>query len=321
MFILDTDNKIDILLDIFHDIFGDDHAHDDVSCQIAFDCPVCSSEKGVEYDGKGNLEINYKRGVYKCWACHETNDTHGSISKLINVFGDYNDYKRFKDLKLRFSYDSEIVKVYDKVVRLPKEYIELKDVKESIIYKPYIDYALITRGLTWDIITKFRIGACLTGEYSGRLIFPSYDMEDKINYFVARSIYGVKPKYMNPNVPKEVIVINEKFIDWNKAVPLVEGFIDHVVTPNSFTLLGKVVSDEHFYILYKKSLNFIIVCLDSDAWRQAKLIYHKLNGGKLLNRILIVKHIGIDMDNAKIFKHFGLEGIKALLLGAKKLKL
>ena len=51
------------IMDILTDIFGDYAMHNDYRFQISFDCPVCSHEiKGLDKgDGKGNLEINYKK--------------------------------------------------------------------------------------------------------------------------------------------------------------------------------------------------------------------------------------------------------------------
>jgi hypothetical protein len=66
------------IIEILEEILGEPHMHNDYKCQISFDCPVCSYDlKGLdEGDGKGNLEVNYRFGVYKCWACGETNNTH-----------------------------------------------------------------------------------------------------------------------------------------------------------------------------------------------------------------------------------------------------
>jgi DNA-directed RNA polymerase subunit RPC12/RpoP len=77
------------IVDILEDILGDYRMHNDYKGQMSFDCPVCSYEiKGLDHgDGKGNLEVNYKYNVYKCWSCGETNDSHGSIHKLIKKYG------------------------------------------------------------------------------------------------------------------------------------------------------------------------------------------------------------------------------------------
>ena len=57
------------IVEILIDIFGEYKFHNEYSGQISFSCPVCSYEiKCLDHlDGKGNLEINYKLGVYKCW--------------------------------------------------------------------------------------------------------------------------------------------------------------------------------------------------------------------------------------------------------------
>ena len=71
------DDEKEIVIDLLRDMLGKEKAHYDMKCQITFDCPVCSYEvKGLDSgDGKGNLEINYCRHLYKCWSCAET-ETH-----------------------------------------------------------------------------------------------------------------------------------------------------------------------------------------------------------------------------------------------------
>jgi hypothetical protein len=95
-----TDEK-EIVIDLLRDFLGQEKAHYDLKCQITFDCPVCSYDlKGLDHgDGKGNLEINYKYGVYKCWVCAETHNTHGSIYKLIKKFCNPKQLKKYLLLK------------------------------------------------------------------------------------------------------------------------------------------------------------------------------------------------------------------------------
>ena len=58
-------DESEAIVELLHEILGDDKQHYESKGQISFDCPVCASEKGLENgDGKGNLEINYIRGVY-----------------------------------------------------------------------------------------------------------------------------------------------------------------------------------------------------------------------------------------------------------------
>ena len=51
--------------------------------------------------------------------------------------------------------------------------------------------------------------------YSNRIIIPSYDLDNRLNYFIARSIHAEeKFKYKNPPVSKNVIMF-ENQINWN----------------------------------------------------------------------------------------------------------
>jgi hypothetical protein len=54
-------------------------------------------------------------------------------------------------------------------------------------------------------------------------------------------------------------------------------------------MLGKMLSNKLFENLYEKVQGDIHICLDGDAWDNALRLYHNLNGGRLYNRIKIVK--------------------------------
>ena len=92
----------EIIVEILEGILGEPRKHYKDKSQISFDCPVCSYDiKGLEKgDGKGNLEINYESNVYKCWACSETNNTHGSVYKLVKQYGTKSDLKKYKLVRI-----------------------------------------------------------------------------------------------------------------------------------------------------------------------------------------------------------------------------
>ena len=86
-----------LILEILEDILGDSHRHHPGKGQITFDCPVCSYDiKGLDSgDGKGNLEVNYQMGVYKCWSCENSLYKRKQIGELIKKWGNSNTSKRF----------------------------------------------------------------------------------------------------------------------------------------------------------------------------------------------------------------------------------
>jgi len=279
------------IIEILEDIFGDSHMHNDYKGQISFDCPVCSHEiKGLdEGDGKGNLEINYKRFVFKCWSCSETHNTHGSIYKLIRKYGNDRHLKRYELLKPD---EFEVVIKPKKELILPKEFVPLNNVSDGFkmthYYKQSMNY-LKKRNVTDKIIRKFNIGLAYDGLYANRIIIPSYDEYRKLNYFVARSyLSNIKTKYKNPDIQKELIIFNESLIDWTKKIYIVEGPFDSIFLDNSIPMLGKYISDKLFNKIYDLGCEVTIV-LDGDAWDDAEKLYHKMNCGKLLGKINIVK--------------------------------
>jgi len=278
-----------LVIDLLVGMFGDPHLHNEMRAQISFDCPVCSHDiKGLDKgDGKGNLEINYGQHIYKCWACAETHGTHGHLGKLIDKYGGKKD-KQYYDLIRPDEFVRD--KREYKVLKLPRGFKRFSEV--SKIYPPRAQAYnyLKRRGVTDDIIEKYDIGFATDGEYAGRIIVPSYDMDGILNYFVARSWSKYsKLKYKNPEAPKELLIFNESRINWNQDIWLVEGVFDSFFVPNSIPLLGKFVSDMLWEVLYERAKGRIKICLDDDAWEDAKKIYYKLSGGKLYGRIDIIK--------------------------------
>lgn len=299
-----VDNEIDYspVVEILEDILGDYKLHNDVKGQISFDCPVCSYDiKGLdEGDGKGNLEVNYKYNVYKCWVCAETHSTHGSIHKLIKKHGTPKQLKKY--ILLRPEEHEDGTKRVYKPIKLPQEFIPFKDASFGIKLTPQFKQAynyIKKRNITDMMLQMYNIGYCPSGLYENRIIIPSYDSERNVNYFIARSyLTHSKLKYKNPEVQKEIIIFNEHLINWDETVYIVEGAFDSIFIPNSIPMLGKFMSEHLFETLYEKAKKIVIV-LDPDAWNDAERLYHKINCGKLMGKVWIVKLEG-DKDIADL---------------------
>jgi len=279
----------ELIIDLIGNIFGEPKMINEIRGQISVDCPVCSyTIKGLDkLDGKGNLEINYQQHVYKCWACAETHGTHGHLGKLIDKFGSKKDKKIYKLIRPDEFEKKE--KVYKKL-ELPKEYKKFDEIHPlHVPRKEALNY-LRKRGITDEIIEKYQIGLCLEGEYAGRIIVPSFNKKGELNFFVSRSWNPrSKLKYKNPEASKDFLIFNESLIDWKKDIYLVEGVFDSFFLDNSICLLGKFLTDNLWEKLYSKAKKNIIVCLDGDAYTDAKNLYDKLNGGALYNRVKLVK--------------------------------
>jgi DNA primase len=278
-----------LLVDLLLRMFGEPKNVNEYSGQMSVDCPVCSYDiKGLsKTDGKGNLEINYQNHIYKCWSCAETHDTHGHLGKLIDQFGSKKDKKTYKLIRPDKFEKKE--KVFKKL-ELPKEYKKFEDINPLHIPRKEAFNYLKKRGISQEIIDKYQIGLCIEGEYSGRIIVPSFNKKGELNFFVSRSWdTKSKLKYKNPEAAKDFLIFNESLIDFKKDIYIVEGVFDSFFLDNSIALLGKFINDNMWEKLYTNAKKDIIICLDGDAYDDAKKLYDKLNGGSLYNRVKIVK--------------------------------
>ncbi len=317
------EEKHTLLYGIIEDILGKPRKKNRHREQYGFDCPVCSAEKGMyDGDGKGNLEVSLRKGAYHCWACGGTHGTHGSIKKLILKFGTKRHIKKLKHLGIdieEFTTKKPEQNVIEDIT-LPEYFVSFKDGESrSLEYKQAWNYLTKVRKIDEETIFKYKMGFTTDGKYNGRIIIPSYDVDDKLNYWVGRTYIKQKPKYMNPDSDKEAIIFNECCVDWDSTIYLVEGPFDHIVVHNSIPILGKEISDKLMQSLMSKSTDNIVILLDADGWKDAKELYVKLNVGSLHGRVKIVKLDG-DYDIAKINEDYGREGVIKSMRNSFRLK-
>ena len=309
----------ELIVEILEDFLGDSRKHYSNKSQISFDCPVCSTLKGLDSgDGKGNLEVNYHHHVYKCWACSETYGTHGTLNKLIRQYGNRTHLKQYR---LVIPPEKKQIEQKDlpTIEGLPKEFTPLTIERTTNDYLTAITY-LKKRNIDLSLIKKYNLGYATTGEYKGRIIFPSYGDDGEINYYLGRSYERyTKLKYKNPEVSKMDIIFNEGKINWDSNIYLVEGVFDHIAIPNSIPMLGKVLNDILFKKLVKKAECKVIIVLDHDAEKDAKKLYKKLNSTNLRNKVFIV-YMPEKFDVADVHQKLGSKGVIKLLSTARKIK-
>ena len=178
-------DEVDVLVELLTEFLGDYKQHYESKGQISFDCPVCAEEKGLESgDGKGNLEINYGKHVYKCWACSETYGTHGPLGKLFDQYASKSQKKVYNLIKPEELKQDDIKRPK---LRLPEGYTTFQDSNPRFI--PHIEAYryLQSRGITDEMIERYKIGYTVSGDFAYRIIVPSFNQEGVLNYFVARA--------------------------------------------------------------------------------------------------------------------------------------
>ena len=277
-----------IIADILKQFLGDFAEHNEESGQMSFDCPACAEDKGLANgcgDGKHKLALNYKKNIYQCWVCKFENNMHGSVPNLIKRYGNKKILKEYAIVR-----PTDLDQDY-----VPKEKVDLKlpDGYKKLSESSYKDFNYIKayrylteRGITDELIKEYNIGFTTTGQYHNRIIIPSYDELGDLNYFVSRAWdKWKKPKYLNPDVEKQLFVYNEFNINWDGTIYLVEGAFDHIVVPNSIPLLGKTMYGKLKSLLLKNAKSDVVILLDDDAKDDAIRIYKELNVGSLYDRV------------------------------------
>ena len=160
------------------------------------------------------------------------------------------------------------------------------------------------RGITRGDIIKYNIGYCDGGHYANRIIIPSYDSDNRLNYFIARSVYSEESfKYKNPPVSKNVTIF-ENQINWKKPITLCEGVFDAMsIKRNAIPLLGKFIPKTLMDSIYKKGVKEIKILLDKDAQNQALYyVNYFMNNGITVTNILPTEKDAGDMGFSEVNK-------------------
>ena len=248
-------NILDDILGVGTSMKNDEQAHY---------CPFC-------HHHKKKLQINLKTQKWHCWVCDAKGKRIQRLLKRLNVDSRKlkKIYEIYGDDYVVYSKDTEEEQVE---LRLPNEFQSLLKVpkgKINPLYRKVLDYAK-SRNLSKEDIRKYNIGYCDSGHYSNRIIIPSYDSDNRLNYFIARSVFTEeKFKYKNPPVSKNVIMF-ENQINWDEPITLVEGVFDAMaVKRNVIPLLGKFIPKKLNENIYKKGVSSINILLDEDAQDQA----------------------------------------------------
>ena len=251
---------------------------------------------------KRKLQINIKNQNWHCWVSNvggrnfyqlfkKVSASREQFAELVELVGENKYYKVKKD-------DSKIT------VTLPKEFKPLWNGGDGIVKRHALNY-LYKRGITDKDIMKHNIGFCDEGQYSNRIIIPSYDSDGQLNFFVGRDFYNSKMKYKNSPTPKDVIGF-DLFVNSDEPIILCEGVFDAMAFKrNAIPLFGKNVMKKLHKKIIESQVKTLYLALDNDAKSDAIKI-----SDTFLNEGIDVKLVMLkDKDPSEI----GFEGLLSYL--------
>ena len=228
---------------------------------------------------KPKLEINIDtnsagENPWHCWISDKKGRSIATLFKQLNL-----PKERFEQLNRIIESSkyrvSDNVKIKNETLQLPADYRPLWIPKNTPDYRNAIHY-LKQRKITIFDILKYRIGYCESGEYSGKIIIPSYDCTGQLNYFVSRAYYkSDTQKHKNPKVSKDIIGF-DLFVNWSQPIILCEGAFDVIaIKRNAVPLFGKIIQSNLQKKIIQERVKDIYICLDADALKNAITIAEK----------------------------------------------
>lgn len=242
-------------------------------------CPSkkCKQHNSFKSDPKKKLEVNLENNRFSCWVCHYK----GHALKLFTDHGTKVQKQKYAQLcGLQFSTISQ--ERERDAVELPGEYKFIFD-SESLDANAAIKW-IGENNINFNSVLSNRLGICSSGRYKNRIIFPSFDSEFRLNYFITRHLYEDGPfKWLKCDYSLKKIIFNECFVNWKRPVILVESVKTYLKNfdkiNNMIVCNGSFLSRE--YLLFNKiimeDVPSVFVAFDEDAKENSLDLISKFN--------------------------------------------
>jgi len=242
---------------------------------------------------KRKLEVSLSDNIFHCWICNES----GGLHKLLKIYGANNtEYSELDKLigTIRQSRRSRPEKT--PVLALPDEFHPLMVPKNTPEYKNALHYLTKRRHVSLSDILRYNIGYCEEGEYDGHLIFPSYDLDGKLNFFIGRRYFEVEGTipYKKPDISNNVVGF-EAHINFREPINICEGTLDALaIRTNAIPLFGKYIQEKLLAAIVMHNVTHVNLILDDDAEEDAINNYCRLKRVKSDLEVKILKLDGKD---------------------------
>ena len=223
-------------------------------------CPFCLDRVG-KVDTKRCLSVRVDSGKYHCFRCGARGCAVGADDVV---------EPRARDGGVAPSVNLGPPDGFVPFGRSPSD--------DPMVLAPARAY-LSTRRLAEGVVVAAGIGACVTGEFAGRIVVPTLDEHRRWLGWVGRDYTGrnTLPYYTCSGMPKADMLYNQAAVFVETTIPLyvVEGVFDALALwPNAVAVWGKP-SVGHESILLR-SCRPVVIVLDGDAWRESEAMMWRL---------------------------------------------
>jgi len=255
--------SVDEKLSFLRSVLGKPESSSDGD-NYSFVCPSCAKNNSR----KKKLVIKISDGIYHCWVC----DLRGR--NLLSLFKKYFPayYEKASGIFKKngnSTYTVQQNNEFQESITLAPGFKllgfkSLMDDPDVIAVRNYV----LRRGLRISDMWRYKLGTYTSGRFRRRVIIPSFNVDGKLNYFVARAIdVDCKRRYLNPKAERKNFVFNELNIDWKKELTIVEGPFDLMKAGENCTCILGSYCDESYELFKKivKNMTPICLALDPDA--------------------------------------------------------
>ena len=263
---------------------------------VNIDCPWCGADK--------HLAIHRTKGTLNCWVCSFSDLKYWPTFINLIMELDGISYPKAVEVIKEFSDSDGENDNIDRSFKPKKTKIELPsesqsfDNPKSIRHRDLALKYLKSRNFGTDVIDKYKLVFCSTGEFAFRIIIPYY-YAGKLITFSGRTYLNREPRYKHLSATSSVMTPKEFLypIDMFSGdhLRLVEGPTDvwRIGGDSSLALSSNRLSYKQMELIKDLKLKSLSIFLDQGSYNKAIVMGEQLSG--VIDRIKIISMEGGDV--------------------------
>ncbi len=235
-------------------------------------CPGCG-------DDEQHFSVNVHSGAYNCYKC----PTRGTIKRFISskpalwqkhTLSKKSPVRETKENRTDVHFFPLTQLVYPSQTEGAREGKGNAFLGSRKTILEALDYCY-GRGLSPEQIEKYQVSLC---NHHRRVFFPYWNDNREITFYMGRLLdnSSSEPKTLEPkNTVKPLFGRHVNKL--KKWCVLVEGVFDHLVTPNSYAIMGSNITVEQLETLKEDGIVKVVLFFDGDADEKVRFAQKKLS--------------------------------------------